>query len=291
MAKFILCLIALVSLDAAFGQTCGKPNVAMRANRRYDPEGMRIVGGTEARPHSHPWIVSMQQYKSHFCGGSLINTGSSKQSDIVVTAAHCVYDGVSISLKVAAGAHDLDNPAAGQQVAEVKEVKYHPAYDPDTTMHDIAILKLKTPIKFSDTVQPVCLPNADEKVADNTQATVAGWGLTREGGQDTSQILMQVGVPTIKSSDCATMYKKARIDIDESAMICAGYKEGGKDSCQGDSGGPFVVKNGDAYTLQGVVSFGVGCARPGMPGVYSRVANYRSWLKTWISVLSDTKYD
>jgi len=272
-----------------FAQKCGTPSTAMRPNRRYDPEGQRIVGGTEARPGSHPWIVSMQQYGSHFCGGTLVRVSETKESsDIVITAAHCVYDGTS-RLEIAAGAHDLDNPTSGVQKSKVTgkySVKYHPAYDSQTTENDIAIIKLDTPINFTSTIQPACLPKEYETVADNADAIVAGWGLTREGGADTSNVLMQVGVPTINSRECATMYKAARIDISSTAMICAGYKTGGKDACQGDSGGPFIVKKDNAYTLQGVVSFGIGCARPGMPGVYTRVSSYISWVNTYIKILS-----
>jgi transmembrane serine protease 3 len=292
MAKLFIIIALLASFTVSFGQKCGNPSVSMRPNRRYDPEGQRIVGGTEARPGSHPWIVSMQQYGSHFCGGTLIRVSETKEmSDIVVTAAHCVYDGTS-RLEIAAGAHDLDNPSRSQQKVKVSystQVKYHPAYDPQETVNDIAIIKLDTPINFTSTIQPACLPAMDETVADKAEAIVAGWGLTREGGADTSNVLMQVGVPVINSNECATMYKKARINIDSSAMICAGYTTGGKDACQGDSGGPFVVKKDNAFTLQGVVSFGIGCARPGMPGVYTRVSTYTRWLTTYIRILSSVR--
>jgi transmembrane serine protease 3 len=290
MAKLTIALIALMaSIGMTLAQSCGQSSTAMRPNRRYDPEGQRIVGGVEARPNSHPWIVSLQQYGSHFCGGSLIRVGNQTETDIVVTAAHCVYDGTS-RLTVSAGAHDLENPSSTQQTVKGIKTAYHPSYDPDTTANDIAVVVLEKPIKFTSTVQPACLPATGERVPDNTEATVAGWGLTREGGADTSSILMQVGVPIISSTDCAAMYKSARITIDEDAMICAGYKQGGKDSCQGDSGGPFVVKSGSGYTLQGVVSFGVGCARAGLPGVYTRVSEYVRWLNTQIIINSKVRY-
>jgi len=289
MAKLTIALLALLASSMAMGQECGKPAAAMRANRQYDPDGQRIVGGVEARPGSHPWIVSLQQYGSHFCGGSLVPIAGKNETDIVVTAAHCVYDGTS-RLTASAGAHDLDRPSPTQQTVNGIKTVYHPSYNPRTTANDIAIVVLDKPIKFTDNVKPACLPNRGDVVPDNAEATVAGWGVTRENGMS-SQKLLQVGVPTINNKECKTMYAKARIDIDPYVMLCAGYKTGGKDACQGDSGGPFVMPNGDGtYTLRGVVSFGVGCARAGMPGVYTNVAEFTSWIQTQITINSKVKY-
>ena len=45
--------------------------------------------------------------------------------------------------------------------------------------------------------------------------------------------------------------------------------------CQGDSGGPLVVEDGttEQDTLVGVVSWGIGCARSGLPGIYAEVSS------------------
>lgn len=63
-------------------------------------------------------------------------------------------------------------------------------------------------------------------------------------------------------------------------MICAGLTQGGKDACQGDSGGPLVVNS----VQVGVVSWGIGCAQAGYPGVYASVPNLRSWISSTTGV-------
>ncbi|XP_042160341.1 trypsin-2-like [Oncorhynchus tshawytscha] len=82
--------------------------------------------------------------------------------------------------------------------------------------------------------------------------------------------LQCLNIPILSYSDCNNSYP----GMITNAMFCAGYLEGGKNSCQGDSGGP-VVCNGE---LQGVVSWGYGCAELGNPGVYAKVCIFNDWL-------------
>lgn len=70
-------------------------------------------------------------------------------------------------------------------------------------------------------------------------AFVAGWGNTEEKGKF-SKILQQVQVPVLSNADCKAEYESQNrlwyTDQFRRSVICAGFKEGGKDSCQGDSG-------------------------------------------------------
>ncbi|KAL7886627.1 hypothetical protein AOLI_G00043480 [Acnodon oligacanthus] len=86
---------------------------------------------------------------------------------------------------------------------------------------------------------------------------------------------MCLQIPILSDSTCRSAYP---FQI-KSSMFCAGFMEGGKDSCQGDSGGPVVCSG----VLQGIVSWGHGCAQTNKPGVYTKVYNFVSWINTTIS--------
>ena len=53
---------------------------------------------------------------------------------------------------------------------------------------------------------------------------------------------------------------------------------------QYDSGGPMVYHNrrDDEWLLVGIVSTGFGCARPGFPGIYTKVSEFVPWIQSVI---------
>lgn len=94
---------------------------------------------------------------------------------------------------------------------------------------------------------------------------------------------MSVDMKILPDNVCAEYYASVIAPYDRDSMICAGELDGGRDSCQGDSGGPLVVRDAAGVaTLVGLVSFGEGCARPGVPNVNTRVASFLEFVRETI---------
>ena len=90
--------------------------------------------------------------------------------NIVLTAAHCNNSGhfISSTFAIAFGIHEvafslstylLEKGLKGTVFREVKESIVHPKYNITTNAYDFAILILKTPVKMSRKISPVCLPD------------------------------------------------------------------------------------------------------------------------------------
>lgn len=221
----------------------------------------RIVGGKPTTIEENPWQVSMRHFGSHRCGGSIVSPNK------IVTAAHCIRGTFIYFVDVRIGATFVRD---GGDIISVTRMLEHEDYNvPVGINNDIGLLFLAEAIEFGPTVQPVGLPTQGDRVAVGSVALVSGWGALTEGGQSPDQ-LQVVAVSIIDDDVC-----DRAIGIQRDTMVCAGnFEEGGIDSCQGDSGGPLTIDG----VLQGVVSWGYGCAQPKLPGVYTRAANYRQWI-------------
>ncbi|XP_075238656.1 trypsin-1-like [Lycorma delicatula] len=230
---------------------------------------IRIVGGRPTGVNRYPWVARLVYDGQFHCGASLVSP------DYVLTAAHCVRRLKRSKIRIILGDHNqfvtTDSPAVMRMVSSIIR---HRNFDLNSYNHDIALLKLRKPVTFSKNIRPVCLPQTDLDPSGKI-GTVVGWGRTSEGGS-LSPTVQEVQVPILTLQQCrATRYKPSRITNN---MICAGH--GTQDSCQGDSGGPLVISTGvDKYNIVGIVSWGVGCGRPGYPGVYTRVSRYMDWVQ------------
>ena len=220
-----------------------------------------IVGGEQAAEGQYPFMASLQEDDFHFCGGSVVAT------EWVLTAAHCVEDAKPSDQDVVVGKTDL--AAEGGQRVAVAAIHVHPDYDPDVGIHDAALLKLAEPVS----VPAIQLAGEgdDDLEAEGTPLTVAGWGTEFFGSPVTPTHLKRADVRAVADDRCAGMTGNGLAGFDPDTEICA--EELLADSCQGDSGGPLFHELDGRLVQIGIVSWGIGCAFPGFPGVYAEVNN------------------
>jgi len=258
---------------------------------------LHIPNGTEAEPHTHPWMVSVKlRNGSHWCGASLLKSPClTNESDIVLTAAHCLpcddhSAGVLFSRFFKAGEHSLRGNDDGEQKREMTAFKCHeqwPTTKPPnvTTCHkanDIAVIKLKEPIKFSNTIKAIDLPEFNSRIPEDAYCFFAGWGNTTNGPPD---VLQELDV------NPHSEYCKKDMLYNDTGMICVERKfEGVGSGCGGDSGSPLVCKYGNHYVQEGIVS-GPPFTEKGMAcqaaGIFVRVSRQVKWIEETIKSLGE----
>ncbi|CAB4055359.1 Serine proteinase stubble,Serine protease lint [Lepeophtheirus salmonis] len=255
----------------------------------YDRES-RIVGGKDTTFGSHPWQAAIVKQsflsKRISCGGALIG------ERWVMTAAHCVHSTSISAMHVRLGEWNVRSQSEKfpHEDYAIERKEEHPEYKSATFQNDIALLRLTQDVVYKEHIIPVCLPSIQDDFEGN-KAVVIGWGRTAHGQITTPSVLQEVTVKVLSPKTCQEWFKsnKRKEIIYKNEFICAGYESGGKDSCQGDSGGPLKSYNeassmmlDDKSTLIGLVSWGISCAKPKLPGVYTNIANYVSWINSKI---------
>ncbi|XP_063823889.1 trypsin delta-like [Ostrinia nubilalis] len=223
----------------------------------------RIVSGRNTSIAAVPWQVSLREKTYPICGGSVI-------TDLwLLTAAHCLLRARSSELSVRLGSSWKTH---GGEMYDVKECFVHPRYVSKTKINDVGLVRLYSPLRFSERVLPIKLVAREARLPADVPAIVSGWGKLKEGGPSATY-LQSSTIKTVAMKLCkhSGLDRKA---IDPPSMFCAGsFTQPSPDACQGDSGGP-IVSDG---VLIGVVSWGLGCARGNFPGVYTRLSHHIIW--------------
>ncbi|XP_055854122.1 transmembrane protease serine 9 [Episyrphus balteatus] len=284
MGKYMIFCICVWGLIGSINSQKSFSSLSCQGSRTS-----RIVGGSEAEKNEMPYIVSLTRRGGHFCGASILN------ERWLLTAGHCVCNGLNNLIKPSQirgviGLHSISEFLNGLQgrsyrlnpsQIEFRNIVTHPGYDCNHVKNDIALLELTRPIIFSEQIRPTCLSmDLDGRNFEDDFATVSGWGWTNEnqGNGDRADVLRKATVQIWNNDICERSYQVngKRSNFIAETQMCAGFVNGGIDSCWADSGGPLVTKDN---LLVGVVSTGIGCARPGLPGIYTRVSKYINWME------------
>nr|CAD7447130.1 unnamed protein product [Timema bartmani] len=269
---------------------------------KKDPgDDQRIVGGKQADILDFPYLVSLQlKDEGHICGASLIN------KLWVLTASHCVVDLNTLTSKnpkfyvIVAGSNDVrtsekskKNDVLKKQIRQPVAFYPHRKFHSTIMVNDIALIMVNQPFDLKDNVNLVKLPKMKNPAPDlKGSCTVVGWGdtfarsltsramshnkeaasITRRAQPRHLDHFQKVKLPLLSTKKCQKAHGKKSIITGKT--LCT-YSSKGKDACTGDSGGPLVCHG----VQEGVVSWGMGCARQYEPGVFTRVDNYLNWIE------------
>lgn len=241
---------------------------------------MKIVGGRPSRKNIARYLAFLDNGHGGTCSGTMV------APTVIITAAHCdiwkrsfAYIGLrSLHRGTGIGVKEFI-PSSRFRLPEkfIFAAQYDFAFvilskrAPRGTGYMSVNVNKSIPMKFSI-------------------ARVAGYGLVQEDFESgENKKLLQVDLPIPNKADCQIA---GGTGYNHSIHVCAGYSNASCGTCHGDSGGPlFAYDQDDNPVLLGVVSYSIGCARPGKQGVYSRTSPYLEMYSNYpeIKLVNQTK--
>ncbi|KAM7381654.1 hypothetical protein PAMA_012480 [Pampus argenteus] len=250
--------LSLLLCAALIGQDCGVASL-----------NTKVVGGENAVGGSWPWQVSVHLI-AHTCGGTLIS------DEWVLTAAHCIIIKTPGVWTLYFGRVNQTGPNVNEVQRKVSQIIVHPNYNNTLYNNDVALMKLSSPVNFTDYIRPICLASNSSQFHNSTSCWATGWGKLSKDDLLIPNTLQEVQIPVIGNKQCSCNYVPVPSAKITNNMICAGQEN--KGVCRGDSGGPLQCKQGSVWIQAGITSFGVPCALADYPEVYARVSEYQTWV-------------
>ncbi|XP_049299565.1 brachyurin-like isoform X2 [Anopheles funestus] len=245
---------------------------------RYATPSHRIVNGEEAIPGQFPYQIALL---TNFGAGTSLCGGSVLTNNYILTAAHCVVDETTLATGGTAimGVHNRNVQEATQQriAFTTAGIIPHPGYTRTNIRNDVAVVRLNSPITFTDRIQPTRLPGrSDTRQFGGMIGTVSGFGRTTDTGS-TSPVVRYTSNPIMNNVDCNMHWSTNLVQPQNVCMTT----DGGRASCNGDSGGPLTVQDGGSSLQVGIVSFGssAGCSSP-TPKVFARVSYFLDFIES-----------
>jgi secreted trypsin-like serine protease len=283
-----------VAVALVFGASAFAVPGAVARSAGPDPAPY-VVNGSPTTIAQWPFLVGLLRaavsdpFDAQFCGGAAV------AERVVLTAAHCVDDLTAAEVDVLYGATTLE-PGEGTRIG-VDSMLVHAGWDPSTNDNDLALVHTDTAMAVAPIA--VATPGLEGLWAPGAIALSAGWGCTSVTVIDDCApggfpLQLHHGSLRVRTdADCRAALTIGDIQLyDPASMRCAGETSASgqaTDTCQGDSGGPLVVRPAHLPpVLVGVVSWGLGCGR--FPGVYTRLENFRTWMRSHGVPMPDRRF-
>ncbi|XP_055838772.1 collagenase-like [Episyrphus balteatus] len=233
----------------------------------------RIINSGGDQKSTSPWFVILKKAKTQglHCGGTIID------KSWVLTAAHCVYGLQSIFLEFGIKIFDEYNVSM-----TAKEFVIHPHFNYTFLFNDVALIKLPTPLNFSNQISLINLPAPKDqyKSLEGAHAVFYGYGTTDDlKPSDFSTHLKRGSVIVIRNQQCKT--ELDRSTVIESTLCAKGLNGSNTSICLGDSGGPLITNDSQGRTIQiGINSFvKVDNCMSGYPSAYARITSYLEFIQ------------
>ncbi|XP_054891861.1 tryptase-2-like [Poeciliopsis prolifica] len=245
-----------------------------------------IIGGGDAPRGRWPGLVYLNIVtdsgkKKWHCSGSILN------QKWILTAGRCWDEELRTRWDrtgVWIGTYELGMPS--ERYMNIDLVDRLPEFRAagNGFINDIALLRLKYPLEFSNTVAPVNLPNEDETFDSSSECWIAGWGDIGKVALPKTKPVQEVQISILPQPDC-----KAKYPTMTDAMLCAGDPKGKKNPCDGDYGDPLMCRTARGFVQVGIMSYGNpnGCEVAGFPSIYTRVSSFIGYIKDRMRTLDE----
>jgi len=210
------------------------------------------------------------------CAGALIN------QQFVLTSAHCFHrlDDKPERFIVKLGAARL----ADAYEAQIEKITIHENWEPKTLAHNIAIIKLKSPVPIQKTIAPFCLPTSAE-VATPAAGTVChtlGWGRTDPMNINSyASTVKHISAPVVANAGCKSTIASSGSPVTiDNTQVCATTRTTAARLCFGDNGAPLACKASNGkWAVTGINNIAYSCTgTASTPSAFVRVAHYQDWI-------------